>query len=142
MNFDAYVADGDIRGLGTVFRDNHGKILVAGVRRIKARWPVDVSEAATALFSLQIAITFDFEYIHLEGDSLLFISVTHSREDGRAHIHLFYDTIFALCSNVRGFNCSFVKRDGNSLAHLVARWDTGVADENIYMGLFPQGLQT
>lgn len=36
VNFDAYVADNAIRGLGVVVRDSSGKLLIAGVRRIKA----------------------------------------------------------------------------------------------------------
>ncbi|CAO2828302.1 unnamed protein product [Amaranthus hypochondriacus] len=142
VNFDAYVADNAIRGLGIVVRDSQGKLLVAGVRRIKSLWPVDICEAAAALFGLQVALKTGCENIHLEGDSLSVISAINHEVEGRAPIHLFYDCILELCSNVRGFVCSFVRRNGNSLAHLVDRWDTGLADEKICMEPFPQGLQT
>ncbi|XP_057532845.1 uncharacterized protein LOC130810728 [Amaranthus tricolor] len=142
VNFDAYVANGTIRALGIVIRDSFRKILVTGVRRLKARWSVDMSEAAAALFSLEVASRFDFEHIQLEGDSLTMISAINNKKDGFSPVHFLYDSIFALSSNYWGFGCSFVKRDGNLLVHLVARWDTGLANEKICIEPFPQGLQT
>jgi reverse transcriptase-like protein len=121
VNFDAYEADNAIRGLGVVVRDSYGKLLVAGVRRIKSLWPVDICEAAAALFGIQVALRIGCEYIHLKGDSLSVISAINHVDEGQAPIHLFYDSIFDLSSNVSGFVCSFVRRNENSLAHLVAR---------------------
>ena len=60
----------------------------------------------------------------------------------RGLLHLFYDSIFALSTCFLNFSCSFVRRNGNSVAHLIARWDTILVNEKIYMDPFPQGLQT
>ena len=40
------------------------------------------------------------------------------------------------------FDCSFVRRNGNTLAHLIVRWDTRLANEKICTNPFPQGLLT
>ena len=60
VNFDANVTCGIRRGIGVVFRDNAGKQLVAGVRCIKAKWFPEVSEAATALNGVKVAVRFGY----------------------------------------------------------------------------------
>ena len=47
---------------------------------------------------------------------------------------------FSYVSRLDGFCCSFVARNSNSLAHSIARWDTGLAKEKICMDAFPQEL--
>ena len=140
VNFDANVTDGADRGLGVVIRDHLRKIVVAGVRRVKARWSVEVSEAAAALFGLEIAVRFGFGKVQLEGDAMGVVSAIYNGLEGSSPLHLYYDSIFASSTGFSNFCCSFARRSGNSLAHLVARWDTGLANEKICMKLFPQGL--
>ncbi|CAO2822409.1 unnamed protein product [Amaranthus hypochondriacus] len=142
VNFDAHVNYCTERGLGVVFRDDHGKLLLAAVRRNRCNWDVDVSEAAAALFGVELAVRFGYNNIQLEGDFMNVISAIENNVDGLSPIHLFYDHIVALCSSLSGFGCSHIKRAGNTLAHLVARWDTGLAYEKVCMDPFPQGLQT
>ena len=120
-NFDANVATRTNRGLGVVIRNEHGKMLVAGVRRVFSHWSVDVCEAVAAHFGIELATRFGLNHIHLEGDSMTVVSAIENRAEGFSPIHLIYDSIFALSSSLLNFGCSYVKRYGNTLAHLVAR---------------------
>ena len=142
LNFDAYVPTGINHGLGVVVRDHHGQVLIAAVRRCKANWSADVCEATAALYALQLAARFGFDYVHLEGDSLTVISAIDGNVEGSSPIHLIYDHILSWCCAFSGFCCSFVRRNGNTVAHSMARWDTGLANEMICMPPIPQGLQT
>lgn len=140
INFDAHLGTGPIRGLGVVIRDDNGKLLLAGVRRVCANWSVDMSEATTAKFGVELAARFGYQWVHLEGDSLTVVRAIENREAGLSPIHLFYDDIFRLYSSFNDFGCSFVSRNRNILAHLVTRWELGNPSEKICMDPFPQSL--
>ena len=101
---------------------------------------VDTCEADAALFGVQLASRFGFQYVQLEGDSLNVVKAIEQRVHGASPIHLFYDCIFSSSSSFLGFGCSFVHSNGNSLAHAVARWDTDLANEKICMKPFSQDL--
>lgn len=140
INFDAHIGAGLVRGLGVVVRDENGKLLVAGVRRVYANWSVEISEAVAAKFGVELVVRLGYQWVHLEGDSLSVVRAIENREAGLSHIHLVFDDIFRLSSSFDDFGCSFVRRNGNSLAHHVARWETGNASEKICMEPFPQSV--
>ena len=53
-----------------MIRDNSGDLLAAGVRRMRALWPPDISELAVAIFGVELAIRLGFSNIQLEGDNV------------------------------------------------------------------------
>lgn len=142
VNFDAHVGSNLRRGLGIVFRDAQGRVLLTSTRSIRANWSVPISEAATALFGLEVAKRMGYEAIHLEGDSMTVLNLINKMEDGLTYLHAVLDAILELRCCFSDFNCSFVRRHGNTVAHMVARWDTGNAMEKICMAPFPPSLQT
>lgn len=123
-----------------VARDKDGKLLLAGVRKIKATWAAEISEAAVALFVVELMIRYGYRYIHLEGDALSVVMAIDQKAEGSSPIHLIYDKLFSMLSCFDGFLCSYVSRCGNTVAHAVARWDTGIANERICMEPFSQEL--
>lgn len=50
--------------------------------------------------------------------------------------------IYVFSTLFTGFMCSDVKRGGNTVAHLVARWDMGPHHQKVCMDSFPQSDQT
>lgn len=102
MSFDAYVRGDLRRGLGTSIRDHEGKLLIAGVRRIDARWPVEVCETAVGLFGIELALRLGYEYIHLEGDALTVVQTIESKREDCFALHLFYDHISVLSARCKG----------------------------------------
>ena len=47
-----------------------GCVLITGTQHIQANWSVDVTEAAAALYGLEVAHRAGYGEIHLEGDAL------------------------------------------------------------------------
>lgn len=142
INFDAHIGTSLQRGLGVMVRDHSGNVLLTGTRCIEANWSVLISEAAAAVFALEIARRFGYDNVHLEGDSLTVIKAISRQDRGYAHIHLLFDQLIRSAFNFNAFSCSFVRRHGNTVAHMVARWDTGFANEKICIEPFPLSLLT
>lgn len=91
---------------------------------------------------MKVAKRMGFNLIHLEVEAINVLSAISSKDNRLAPIHLVYACIFYLLSYLDGFQCSFVRRCGNTLAHMVARWDTGASHEKICMATFPDCLLT
>lgn len=73
INFDAHVGVNSQRGLGVVVPDQNDVMLLMGTRRVEANWNAHISEASDALFAVEIARRMGYEYVHLEGESLVVI---------------------------------------------------------------------
>ncbi|CAO2815930.1 unnamed protein product [Amaranthus hypochondriacus] len=143
INVDSHVATKANRGLGAVARDSNGSFLVAGVKRVKVLWPPDISEMAGAVYGLALAISLGYSHVHLEGvDNVSVWANIKNRQPGFSPFFLLLDRIDQLVSTLSGFKCSFIRRCGNTAAHLVARWNSGSFGETIYMYHFPQSLVT
>lgn len=140
VNFDAHVATANRRGLGIVIRDKVGKILLAVVRSLNANWSPEVSEAAAALYGVELTVRFGYRCVHLEGDAINVVRAIDQRLDGMSPIHLIYEKLFSYLYRFDGFCCTFVSRNGNSLAHSIAIWDTGLAQEKVFTEPFSQEL--
>ncbi|CAO2813444.1 unnamed protein product [Amaranthus hypochondriacus] len=142
VNFDAYVGAGCKRGLGIVCCDECGNVLVTGTRLCKANWNVETSEAMAAKYGLEVCKRMGFMKIHVEGDALNVISAIIRREAGRAPIYLIYESLFSLIDTFDDVHVSFVRRGGNTVAHMVARWETDFAREKVCMPPFPDCLRS
>ena len=59
INVDAHVALDVDRGFGVVVRDSRGALLAAGVKRVYALWPLDISELAAVVYGIKLAIYWD-----------------------------------------------------------------------------------
>lgn len=81
-----------------------------------------------------------FDHIILEGDAEAVVNSINNKESGLSPIYALYDYLHVLSSRFSSFSCSVVRRSDNTVAHLIARWDTGIAHEKICMEPFPPGL--
>ncbi|CAO2828108.1 unnamed protein product [Amaranthus hypochondriacus] len=102
---------------------------------------VEESELAAAVFALEIAQRMEFTHIVLEGDAQTVINTIARKDSGLAPIFSMYDSVHVLSSFFGTFSCSAIRRSGNTVAHMVARWDTGIAHEKICMEPFPTSLR-
>ena len=125
-----------------MFRDAHGTVPLTGARRFMANWSVHITEAAAAMFAIELAQRLGYGDIYLEGDSLTVLNAISKKEAGSTYFHTLLDHTLALISCFPSFKCSFVRRHGNTVAHMIARQDTGNAMEKICMAPFPLTLQT
>ena len=70
------------------------------------------------------------------------ISAIINREVARALIHLIYVSLISLLHSFDEVIASFVRRGGNIVAHMVARWETDFAHEKVCMPPFPACLRS
>lgn len=78
----------------------------------------------------------------LKGMLLNLISAIIRREAGRALIYLIYESLFSLIDTFDDVHVSFVRRGGNTVAHMVDRWKTDFTREKVCMPPFPDCLRS
>ena len=70
------------------------------------------------------------------------ISAIANAEIGRAPIYLVYDILRVSFNCFDAFKSSFVRRGGNAVAYMMARWETNVTHKRNCMAPFPDCLRT
>ncbi|XP_021859944.2 uncharacterized protein [Spinacia oleracea] len=142
INVDANVIDGVRVGLGGVIRNHEGKLLVGGTKRVDAAWGVEMDEAAAVRYGLQLARRLGYNMVWLESDALCVVNAVDSNQEGMSPLFTLLDDIRKLAKCFSTFVISHVKMAGNTVAHLVARWDTKDSNELVCMNSFPQSITT
>lgn len=97
-------------------RDHNGKVLITGTRNVESNWNVNISEAAVVVYALDIARRSGYDHVHLEEDSLMVINAMQRKEQGYSHINLLYDQLLESSLCFSSFTCTFVRRQGNTVA--------------------------
>ncbi|KAL8104126.1 hypothetical protein AgCh_028382 [Apium graveolens] len=82
-----------------------------------------MAEVASPLFGLEIAYRLGYSRVILKSDARNVIATIKKDEAGYSPIFLFYDDIRRKKSRLEWFDCSHVKRSGNTVAHFVSRWN-------------------
>ena len=88
-----------------------------------------VTEAAAALYGVEVAHRMGYNRIHLEGNAMNVINAISRQHKGLSPIHLIYANIYVFSALFSGFICSHVRRGGISM-------DSHV--EKVFMSSFPQ----
>ena len=141
-NFDAHISPNGETGLGVVFRNAAGEVCVMSVRRMAVSWDVVTAEAMALLYAVELATRFGYGNVIFEGDSLLVVSAVRNKsERGSPLFHIFSD-IHRLCLDFDSCSFSHVKRAGNCVAHLLARWECARNSEFVWFESFPQSIST
>ena len=123
-----------------VVRDSGGNIVLAAVRRMEVSWPAPLAEAAAGRFGLQVARLHGFRVVELETDALSLSKAVAARRWGCAPLDLIIEDICLLGAEFSSFECFHVKRGGNSVAHLMARYLPMTGREQIFVENFPPGI--
>ncbi|XP_010696345.1 uncharacterized protein LOC104908875 [Beta vulgaris subsp. vulgaris] len=141
-NFDAHMGPNGEVGLGVVVRDSNGKMVLGGVRRRAANWDVSTAEAMAGLFAVELVHRFGYTRVVMEGDSLVVISGLKNKPVGGSPIFHVFNDISRVCLNFSEISFSHVKRAGNVVAHLLARWECVANSEVVWLDFFPQSIST
>ncbi|CAL5412558.1 unnamed protein product [Camellia sinensis] len=122
VNFDGAcsAADGFI-GVGIVVRDHTGAVIAAMSAKRVSTMEVDCIEAFAALVALQFALDLGLHHIVLEGDSLIIVRAFHSVSKSLASFGHFVEQAKSLLPRFHSWAVQHVKREGNSVAHCLAR---------------------
>jgi ribonuclease HI len=109
-------------GLGVVFRDSRGKLLVARCVTKKGCLEPAGAEALALLLAIQMCREMGYSKLHLEGDAKAVIDAVHSTEVDRSWMgHLIEDVKVELQA-VLYWQLTFVRREGNKVAHDLAKF--------------------
>ncbi|XP_021770709.1 uncharacterized protein LOC110734889 [Chenopodium quinoa] len=108
-------------GLGAIARDCRGQILFSAVRRVRARWEPIVAKSKAVWFGVKKATDHGFRDVILETDSLLLASKLKRKSFSLAVVDSILEDIISASSILSSIFWSHVKRDGNYMAHHLAR---------------------
>ncbi|XP_021860214.2 uncharacterized protein [Spinacia oleracea] len=122
LNTDAHVVEKCRTGLGVVILDEAGVLVVVAVKKTHNTTP-EIAEALAVRYGL-IVRRLGYDRICVESDSINVVKAIKSNTCMPTPIHLIYNDIKQDSLFFVSFNISHVKRACNTVAHLVARWDT------------------
>jgi ribonuclease HI len=122
-NWDAAV-DGRTghMGLGAVIRDSTGTVLAARCEIRRGILSPVAAEAKVALLTVRLCRELGLRKIHLEGDAKTVVDAVNSNEEDRSWVGHLFEDIKGELSSFDGWRMSFVRRDGNHVAHKLARF--------------------
>ncbi|XP_021720022.1 uncharacterized protein LOC110687708 [Chenopodium quinoa] len=121
LNADASLADDGWAGLGVVARDDERKELFAATRRVRAWWPPEVAEAKALCFAVRITRKYGYEDVVLETDCQVVVNRLSKGAVYFSDLDGILEDILFLCNDFSSFTWAHVKRDGNNVAHHLAK---------------------
>lgn len=142
VNVDAHIRNEGGVQFGMVARDDSGKLVATGVRRMAVNWDPCLAEAGAARFGVEIAHRLRLTKVILECDALRVVKDIQARKRGAAPIYILLDDIVNASVLFSSFHCVHDKRAGNTLAYNVARWEAVNGSDYVCTHSFPQGIQT
>uniref|UniRef100_A0A2N9F767 RNase H type-1 domain-containing protein n=1 Tax=Fagus sylvatica TaxID=28930 RepID=A0A2N9F767_FAGSY len=122
VNFDGAVfAEREEAGIGVIIRNSNGEPMAALCQRIPYPHSVNAVEASAARAATQLAIDVGILDVEIEGDSAGIVSALLDPNPCLALFgHLIEDTKL-LAQSLNFVSFKHVKRDGNSVAHTLAK---------------------
>ena len=121
LNFDAAIREGKTF-VAVTGRDQEGKFVAAWEEQLCPGSPLS-GEANAALWAIQRAANASFKNVVIEGDSWNVIEPLRNQESTpHWSIKSVVEDILYFAKGFDNVNFSFVLREGNEVAHLLARW--------------------
>ena len=138
VNVDASISEHGWIGLGVVARNQEGDVLFAATRRVQARWAPAVAEAKALVLAMTLAKTHNLDRVIFEADCEVVVNRLVKGVAELTELDGILNVASALISCFSSITWSHVKRDGNVVAHTLARvipfgtqqvWDLGIPSE-------------
>ncbi|KAL2931798.1 E3 UFM1-protein ligase 1-like protein [Bienertia sinuspersici] len=117
-----------------------GAIVLTVTRWFEGGMEAEVAEALAAKVGLEVVRRFGLNKVWLESDSLNVVKKVNTTTMGFSPLFLIINDIVELSNSFHAFTFSHVRRAGNTVAHLVARWDAKGSSELVCMAPFPQSI--
>ena len=142
LNFDAgFISDINARW-GFVMRDHGGNIILTGSKLSQGFGGATVEEAWACLHGLRNAHAHGCRNIIIESDYLQLIQMVKSKSIYDNLVGLFVEDIFSFVANFDFFSWSFVKREGNQVAHALAHGHPLCLDGQLWNSNFPEDVSS
>ncbi|GJT29694.1 reverse transcriptase [Tanacetum coccineum] len=124
-----------------MMRCHDGSILVAGNKCVAHATSVIEIEAYAILWAIQVALSKGFMNVILETDSRILVDAfLHNKE--LLHIRGLFLHIRRLCGSFTSCSWSFVRRDGNQVAHELASRALYNNVDEVYDGFVPASISS
>jgi ribonuclease HI len=106
---------------GWCIRDGNGRFICAGTAWDYGTYSTIEAEALALKEAVQAAIQMNMEKVIFESDSQLVVQAIHANYGGQSEFSLLISSIKSLLVPHYNFEVKFVKRQANSVAHLLAK---------------------
>lgn len=124
-------------GIGVVIRDNRGLVIASCSKVVHQVLGSSNIEAMAAAWALSFASNLGVRRVVLEGDSMAVITGLREVEKVLVPCGLLLEDAKILSQQFDELLYSHTKREGNSLAHSLARYAVGIPDFLIWMENVP-----
>ena len=132
LNFDSGRIGEQGWGSGFVVRGHDGMIILAGVQHKQGKGTALIGEAQACLFALQSAQQYGISNLCVEGDCLPLIQKLQSKTAENNFVGFVISDILNLVDQFEFVAFSFVRREGNGVAHELAHWLPVVWESRIW----------
>ncbi|XP_021737847.1 uncharacterized protein LOC110704374 [Chenopodium quinoa] len=121
LNCDASLCDEGWVGMGVIARDWKGDTLFAAARRVRAHWSPIIAEGKAVALAIKLAKRLGLKEVIIESDSQVIINRLTKASIFFTDLDAILDDILSSCSSFSSVVWCHVKRDGNVVAHNLAR---------------------
>ena len=129
-------------GLGVVDRDHSSQVIDALSQRISLTYTVEMVEALAAKRAMEFAKELNLFYVILEGDCLRVVQDLNASGGCKTRYGHVVNETKRLGATLRHYSYQHVGRDGNKLAHCLARRAVSTADTDVWVEDLPGDLDT
>ncbi|XP_075633707.1 uncharacterized protein LOC142606209 [Castanea sativa] len=134
INFDdATLAKDQASGIGVVLRDENGLVLASLAQQLPHLYTPLITEAKVASRALQFAAELGFNRVILEGDCHVLIKALKEGSMFLCTDGLFIEDVLFDANFFNDLRYSHVKREGNKVAHSLARYALEVLCSVVWM---------
>ena len=131
VNFDgAAKGNPGVSGIGIVFKDDRGHLLLAGAKKLPYGTN-NIAECQAALLAVQIARKEGIKKLHLEGDSLITVQAISKLNAKAWHLQPIINIIEQELNNFEDFKITHIKREGNQEADILSKWALSMNEEKL-----------
>ena len=140
-NFDAALfANNNTTGIGVVIRDCNGNVLSALSQKIVLPQSIEHAEALAASRAMTFAGELSLSKVMFEGDCLRIINAINKKEPCHTLFGHIIEEIWSGTTSLVTCNFQHVRREGNKLAHALARRAVVFADTDVWVEELPSDL--
>ena len=141
INFDGENAESSrMSGVGVVIQDSEGAVLASCAEKLNQPFKAEDMEALAALKALSFAHELGFQNIVLEGDALNLIQALKAQEQNLLPWGLLVEDVKEYGKKFKRVLYSHVKRNGNSIAHNLAKYALRISDFQVWMEYVPSHI--
>ncbi|KAK2647504.1 hypothetical protein Ddye_014993 [Dipteronia dyeriana] len=134
VNTDAAISNDGIKmGFGIIILNSNGVVMASSVQSLNSRFPHQMAEAMAIFKGLQFAVETGLVPCVMESDAQVVINHLNSVVAPLSDVGLIIQDIFSFCEKSLSCFFNFVPRNGNMVAHYLAKLGLSSWIDNFWM---------